>query len=348
MQSTKRVCITGSAGYIGAWVTKAFLDSGKYQVRGTVRDPNNYEKTSALRKALGAHGDELELVEGDLLNQKSLEKAFEGVDYVVHVASPVVMKADNEEDVLGPAVKGTEYVVNACFKNNVKRLVLTSSSLSIVNFHLDEEEVDEDTWAEVNEHTPLYNKSKILAEKKAWDMVKFPPAGKDLELVTICPSLVLGKPLLKGEFFSGYMGSALMTGAIKKCPHVYFPIVDVEDVAQGHLLGITAPAGERYCLIENTYRLVDIGIAFGKEFKKYGYRSSEKELSYCMAKILSCCVSDIRGYLGIWGKRRHIRNDKSLKKLGLKKYKSLDNSTKEMGWAMIKLGMVPDKTNSKK
>ena len=47
--------------------------------------------------------------------------------------------------------------------------------------------------------TTVHNKSKILAEKKAWEMVNNPPDGKKLELVTILPGFVLGRPLYKSS-----------------------------------------------------------------------------------------------------------------------------------------------------
>lgn len=179
-------------------------------------------------------------------------------------------------------------------------------------------------------------------------MVRNPPAGKSLELVVICPSLVMGKLLFKTECSSAYIATGLMTGKIPKAPVVHVPVVDVEDVAKAHVLAVTAPAGERYSLIDDTYKLVDLGQAFAAEFKQYGYKCTEKELSYCLAKILSCCVSDVRTFVKIWDRRRHINNEKSIKKLGLTKYKPMKDSVKEMGWSLIELGMVPDKTKGKK
>jgi nucleoside-diphosphate-sugar epimerase len=114
MQSGKQVCITGSSGYIGSWVTKAFLEDGRFSVRGTVRDPNDETKVKRLKDALGEEAKNLELVAADLTDPESLNKAFEGVEYVIHVASPIShAEPENEDDFLGPAVGGTENVINA-------------------------------------------------------------------------------------------------------------------------------------------------------------------------------------------------------------------------------------------
>ena len=73
--------------------------------------------------------DNFELVYADLLDEATLISAFEGCEYVIHVATKVsVDKPKDENEVLGPAVEGTEKVINACYHNNVKRLILTSSA----------------------------------------------------------------------------------------------------------------------------------------------------------------------------------------------------------------------------
>lgn len=246
-RSGTKVCVTGSSGNIGGWVTKAFLEDGRYAVRGTVRDPNNSEKVDLLKEALGEAAANLELVAANLLDPESLNKAFEGVDYVIHVASPTTLKTPKDEnDVLEPAITGTENVINACFQNNVKRIVLTSSILAMVDWNKDQDEVDEDSWTEINKNTTAYDKSKILAEKKAWSMTENPPSGCKLDLVVISPALVLGKALFKSEFASAEIGIGLMTGKFPKAPVVHFPVVDIEDIARAHVLGVTAPPNERY------------------------------------------------------------------------------------------------------
>lgn len=73
--SKKKVVITGISGYLGSYVCDTFLRDGGFQVRGTVRDTKNEKKIAPLKKAFGDMFNELELVEADLLNAESLEKA---------------------------------------------------------------------------------------------------------------------------------------------------------------------------------------------------------------------------------------------------------------------------------
>jgi len=70
MESDKPlVTITGISGYVGSQVCKAFLESGQFRVRGTVRSKTNPKKIEPLQNAFGALFDQLELVEADLLNK---------------------------------------------------------------------------------------------------------------------------------------------------------------------------------------------------------------------------------------------------------------------------------------
>jgi nucleoside-diphosphate-sugar epimerase len=67
-----------------------------------------------------------------LLDAESLDKAIAGVDYVVHTASPLPIQVpEDEQVVIKPAVEGTLAVLRAAHKHKVKRVVITSSGLTI-------------------------------------------------------------------------------------------------------------------------------------------------------------------------------------------------------------------------
>ena len=134
-----KVCIIGVSGYLGSWVLKAFLDCDQeFDIRATVRDPANKEKIATLEESLGSKFSEIELVAADLTDAESLDLAIEGCDYVVHTASPFPSKPPkNEDDIIRPAVEGTQAVLKACRKHNVKRLVATSSIVAIIDYSRD-------------------------------------------------------------------------------------------------------------------------------------------------------------------------------------------------------------------
>ena len=171
------VLVTGISGYIGSHVTLLLLQDGGYRVRGTVRDLSNEAKIGPIRQAFGEElFAQLELVEADLTDESSLARAVEGATFVMHIASPLGAFT-TEEEAVRPAVDGTMAVMRACKANNVRRCVITSSVASCA-YPVQAEKpesgiIDETCWSEVKSDPQglleLYIKSKIMAEKAAWD-----------------------------------------------------------------------------------------------------------------------------------------------------------------------------------
>jgi len=129
MESKGKVLVSGASGYIASHVIHELLQRG-YNVVGTVRALSNKAKYAFLYEFPHAK-EHLELREADLLNPESWVKALEGIEKVIHVASPIppaVPKDENE--LIKPAVEGTQTIINACLKNKVKRIVFTSSCLT--------------------------------------------------------------------------------------------------------------------------------------------------------------------------------------------------------------------------
>ena len=85
--------LTGITGYVGSWIGLYALQSGKYQVRGTVRSLTNAAKIDPIRKAYGPLFEQLELVEANLLDPDTLKHAITGSTYVLHVASPMSIES---------------------------------------------------------------------------------------------------------------------------------------------------------------------------------------------------------------------------------------------------------------
>jgi nucleoside-diphosphate-sugar epimerase len=199
-KSGKKVLITGVSGFLGSWVLKKFIEckDQKFDVRGTVRDPTNEEKIAPLRESIGGSFDDVELIEANLMDPASIDKAVAGCDYVIHTASPYPTKMPkNEDELIKPAVDGTRAVLDACKKHKVKRLVVTSSMVAIVDYSKYEEglTVDENDWLEDYDSTTSYSKSKALAEKLCYDYVKELPEKDRFDVVTINPGVILG-PIL--------------------------------------------------------------------------------------------------------------------------------------------------------
>jgi nucleoside-diphosphate-sugar epimerase len=246
--SDSPVLVTGGSGFIGGHVVLQLLDAG-HTVRATTR---SLDREPAVRAALAAagmtRGDALRLVEADLTSDDGWAAAVDGVDAVVHVASPVAPgHVEDEQSLIGPARDGALRVLRAARAAGVRRVVLTSAFHAVAWGHgRDERVFTEADWTDVDgPGVDAYGKSKTLAERAAWDFV----ADGGPELVTLLPVAVMG-PVLAGEVSgANNVVRRLLTGQVSAYPSLHFPVVDVRDVALAHALAVTAPvAGERLLL----------------------------------------------------------------------------------------------------
>ena len=267
------VTITGISGYIGSHTALLFLQDGSYRVRGTVRDKNNEAKMAPLRTAFGELFDQLEIVEADLTNDQSLQEAIAGSTYVVHVASPFFYGSD-ESQLITPAVEGTLSVMRACKENNVRRCVVTSSIAANLYRERPEGLTDETMWSDPNWPTiSLYAKSKVLAEKAAWDFWEALPEAERFELVTILPGFVLGPPLRSEVSTSMSFCVNALDGSVKEIWHRAFPVVDVRDCAMGHLKAIKVQeaANQRFNSTNESVWFKDLYAALHERFASEGW-----------------------------------------------------------------------------
>jgi nucleoside-diphosphate-sugar epimerase len=126
-----KVLVTGASGYLASHAINELLKRG-YDVVGTVRSLANKEKYAFLYEFPQAK-EHLELREADLLDANSWDAALVGVTGVLHIASPIPPGIPKHEDeLIKPAVEGTRNVVLASLRNKVKRVIFTSSCLSVM------------------------------------------------------------------------------------------------------------------------------------------------------------------------------------------------------------------------
>jgi nucleoside-diphosphate-sugar epimerase len=121
--------ITGATGFIGSHVVKNALAAG-HRVRLSVRKEEQIEN---LKKIVSS--DQLDFaVIPDISKAEAFEGKLDGVEHVIHLASPMPGKGDDfKEDYLKPAVEGTLSILKAAkASNSIKRVVITSSFLAVV------------------------------------------------------------------------------------------------------------------------------------------------------------------------------------------------------------------------
>jgi nucleoside-diphosphate-sugar epimerase len=116
------------------------------------------------------------------------------------VASPFQTEG-TPEDIIDPALKGTESVLKACRDFKLKKCIFTSSIAAIADGDNIKPVYSEEDWANENyEYASVYNQSKIKAEKLVWNFRESLPEDSSLELVTLNPGLTIGKcPIIQSE-----------------------------------------------------------------------------------------------------------------------------------------------------
>ena len=227
-----RAFITGATGFIGGNLVRLLLEEG-HTVRCLAR------KGSDRRNLAGLPA---ELIEGDLDDRGQLKDALEGCDAVFHVAALYSLWAREREAIYRANVAGTENLLAAARAAGVKRFVHTSS-VAAIGVPAPGTLGDERLETSLPELVGDYKKSKYLAERAAR------AAARDgLDVVIVNPSTPVGardvKPTPTGEIILRFL-----QGRMPAYVHTGLNLIDVEDVARGHLLAWErGRTGERYIL----------------------------------------------------------------------------------------------------
>jgi dihydroflavonol-4-reductase len=227
-----KALVTGATGFVGAAVARALLEK-QWQVRVLARKGSDRRNLNELP---------LDVVEGDLTDAGSLQRAVDGCEALFHVAADYRLGARDPSQLYRANVDGTRNVLDAARRGGVQRIVYTSS-VATIGIPSDGTPGDEQTPNSLANMIGHYKRSKYLAE-----VVVREAARDGLSVVIVSPSTPVGpgdlKPTPTGQLVldaaAGRMPAYVDTG---------LNIVHVDDVANGHLLAYErGKAGERYIL----------------------------------------------------------------------------------------------------
>jgi dihydroflavonol-4-reductase len=227
-----KALVTGATGFVGAAVARA-LSSAGWQVRALARAGSDRSNLGNLP---------VEVVEGDLGDASSLERALGGCAGLFHVAADYRLGARDPAPLYRTNVEGTRNILNAARTAGVPRIVYTSS-VATIGIPSDGSPGEERTAVALSDMIGHYKRSKYLAEEVARDAVR-----SGMSVVIVNPSTPVGpgdiKPTPTGQLVldaaRGRMPAYVDTG---------LNVVHVDDVAAGHLLAFErGQPGERYIL----------------------------------------------------------------------------------------------------
>lgn len=227
-----RVLVTGATGFVGAAVARALLQAGR-DIRLLVRSAADRRNIRDLPA---------EVYEGDVTDLESVRRAAAGCEQIYHVAALYKLWVRHKQEIYESNVTGTENILKAARTCNTEKIIYTSS---VATLGLPENGAlgTEDTPVSLADMVGHYKRSKYLAEQVA---LRY--AREGLPVVIVNPSTPVGiadvKPTPTGkiivDFLTGRMPAYVDTG---------LNLIDVEDVAVGHLLAAEkGQVGEKYIL----------------------------------------------------------------------------------------------------
>ena len=151
-----RVFLTGSTGFVGSHVARAYAAEGaEFRLL-----------TRATSKLAAIEGLAAEVVVGDLREPESLRTALRGCDALVHVAADYRLWVRDPKEMYAANVDGTRELLRIAREEGVAKVVYTSS-VATMGFKADGTIVDELTPVSLDEMIGHYKRSKFLAEQEA-------------------------------------------------------------------------------------------------------------------------------------------------------------------------------------
>ncbi len=207
-----KVLVTGASGFLGRHVVDQLLSRG-HQVRALVR-PGREVATLEW-------GEQVEVVKADLRARAGLDRAFEGVDALVHLAA---FLDGSPEEIFAGTVVGTEHLFDAMSRSGTKRVVL-ASSFSVYDWSRARGRLTEDSPLE----NSLYRRDGY-AIAKFWQerVVRRMSQAHGFDLVVLRPGFIWGRG---NEYLAGIGYSLgrmhIVFGGIRR----RLPVTHVENCA---------------------------------------------------------------------------------------------------------------------
>ncbi|WVQ98690.1 hypothetical protein IAU59_005821 [Kwoniella sp. CBS 9459] len=299
--SAQRVLITGINGFVAPHIASIFLSHG-WIVRGTVRSASKKDRVLSLpvfKPFLAGAGDgegKVEIVIVEDFGGSDWSEALDGVDAVVHAASPFDMNL-NVDGFIKSAVEGTTKLVEAASTvETIRAFAYVSSIVAVLNLLIPATEhggktYTEDDWLALTEEDARkegaiaphwYCVSKKLAELAAREVYK--SSNAKFALSTYCPPGIYGPPehLLSAAELAAVPGTDLsmsqLAGLLKGgengtlLPEYNVVYVDVRDLAQAIFKGITLKTNGRYLTANETVtsqKIVNIARRVRPDLAKY-------------------------------------------------------------------------------
>lgn len=221
--------MTGGTGFLGRAIVERLLADGE-RVKALARS----EDSAGALGELGA-----EPVRGDVLDPEALTTAMRGCGLVYHAAGANAFCVRDPSPMFEVNVQGSENVIRAAARAEVKRVVYTSSAAVLG-------ERKGTVGSEQSPHRGRflsdYERSKFEAEQAVLAAAR----ETGIEVVCVNPASVQGPGRATG---STRLLLDYLNGKLKAIVDTTLSLVDIADCTEGHVLAeVRGVPGERYLL----------------------------------------------------------------------------------------------------
>ncbi len=305
--------ITGATGFLGSHVARVLAEHGA-DLRLLVRQNSNLKNVQNLKA---------DLVTGDLRDPASLEKGISGCDVVFHVAADYRLWVRDPGEMYRSNVEGTRAMLEAARKNNVRRVVYTSS-VATMGFTSNGQPADEESPVSLDNMIGPYKRSKFMAEQVAIEAAR---GGQDVVIVN--PSTPVGE----GDIKPTPSGRIVVDFLKKKFPAYVdtgLNLVDATECARGHIAALEkGRSGERYILGGENLTLKQI---LDKLAAITGLPAPRVRVPYIMALATGVVDEIVTGRI----RGREPRATIDAVRMGRKKmFVSSAKAERELGWKCV-------------
>lgn len=259
--------VTGGTGFVGDHLVKRLIRDG-VSVKALVRDLSKADEL----KNLG-----VEIVTGDTTDKASLQGVMRGCDVFYHLGNVARWWLPDKSMYFKINVEGTKNTLFEALKENVKKVIYTSSLAAI---RQPKGEIATEEAEHKRDFESHYGRSKFLAEKEVLKIHK----EHGLPVVILNPGVVIGPGDLKtfGRTIIELLGGKLKTVLFENS---VVPLVYIDDTIEGHILAAEkGKIGEKYILVGDN---VKVGVVFKTISEISGVPLPEKRISPSVIKIIA-------------------------------------------------------------
>jgi dihydroflavonol-4-reductase len=224
-----KIAVTGANGHVGVNLCKSLIEQG-HQVKALTH-----------RHSQGLQQIPVCIINGDLLDRKSLEPLLEEVEVVFHLAAKISIIGDRDGMVKRINAEGTRNILSVAGDCKVKRFI-HFSSIHAFRQHPQHQPLDE-TRPLVENEGFAYDRSKAEGERAVMEAVK-----NGLDAVVLSPTAIIGP----ADPEPSLIGNAVIDIYNHKIPSLVpggYDWVDVRDIVSAAISAIdNGRTGEKYLL----------------------------------------------------------------------------------------------------